>query len=87
MNEPPESFMNQPKKLTSQQQAEEQQTTAHQQQTKPGVEFASVEEMLRHDASQTPVPPGIESRLQESLTQSSTTEASWWRRFFRRPKE
>lgn len=79
--------MNPPKKLTSQQQAEEQQTTAHQQQTKPGVEFKSVEEMLRHDASQTPMPPEIEYRLQESLTRTPTTEASWWRRFFRRPKE
>jgi len=79
--------MNPPKKLTSQQQAEEQQTTAHQQQTKPGVEFDSVEEMLRHDASHTPVPPGIESRLQESLTQTSTTATSWWRRIFGHPKE
>ena len=79
--------MNPPKKLTSQQQAEEQQTTAHQEQTKPGIEFGSVDEMLRHDASQTPVPPGIEHRLQESLSQSSTTAPSWWRRFFGRPRE
>ena len=86
-NKPLDFVMNPPKKLTSQQQTEEQQTAAHQQQTKPRVEFKSVEEMLRHDASQTPVPPGIEHRLQESLTQSSTTEPSWWRRFFRRPKE
>lgn len=84
---PPSNHGSPGNKLTSQQRAQEQQTTAHQQQTKPGVEFASVEEMLRHDASQTPVPPAIESRLQESLTQSATTEPSWWRRFFRRPKE
>jgi hypothetical protein len=72
--------MNPPKKLTSQQRAEEQQATAHEQQTKPGVEFNSIEEMLRHDASQTPVPPGIEHRLQESLQR--TQSKSWWRRWF-----
>ena len=73
--------MNPPKKLTSQQKAEEQQTTAHEQQTKPGVEFNSVEEMLRHDAAQTPVPPGIEHRLQESLERTPHSK-SWWRRWF-----
>jgi hypothetical protein len=73
--------MNPPKKLTSQQQAEEQQTAAHQEQTKPGVEFNSVEELLRHDASQTPVPPGIEHRLQESLERTPHSK-SWWRRWF-----
>jgi len=75
--------MNPPKKLTSQQRAEEQQTTAHQQhaESTSEVTFNSVEEMLRHDAAQTPVPPGIESRLQESLERTPHSK-SWWRRWF-----
>ena len=32
-------------------------------------EFASVEEMLRHDALHTPVPPAIAHRLEESISQ------------------
>lgn len=81
--------MNPPKKLTSQQRAEEQQTTAHQQHAESTreVEFNSVEDMLRHDAAQTPVPPGIEHRLQQSLSKTSTNAMSWWRRFFGRSKE
>jgi hypothetical protein len=75
--------MNPPKKLTSQQRAEEQQTAAHQEHIESAreVEFASVEEMLRHDAAQTPVPPGIEHRLQESLERTPHSK-SWWRRWF-----
>jgi hypothetical protein len=42
-----------------------------------------VEEMLRHDASRTPVPPTIAHRLAESIGPSSLPrERAWWRRFF-----
>ncbi len=74
-------------KLTSQQQAEEQQLAANQQHTQPAAarEFNSVEEMLRHDALHTPVPPNVAARLQRSIGPAAASPA-WWRRFFGGPK-
>ena len=72
--------MKQENKLT---QKEQEQLAAEQQQTlSPSArEFASVEEMLRHDALHTLVPPTIASRLEESLKQSPPPpERAWWRR-------
>jgi hypothetical protein len=62
-----------------QQAAQEQQ----QQQTAP-LEFGSAEEMLRHDALHTPVPPSIGRRLQESLARLPAARSSWWRRLLGR---
>jgi hypothetical protein len=45
-------------------------------------EFASVEDMLRHDALHTPVPPNIACRLQESIGPSPVARPAWWRRLF-----
>ena len=72
--------MKQHSKLTSGQQQEhavEQQT-----QSQPAREFASAEEMLRHDAANTPVPPGIAQRLAKSAGGISGPKRSWWRRLF-----
>ena len=69
-------------KLTPQ---EQEQVAAAQQQTQSSSpqEFASVEEMLRHDALHTPVPPNIEHRLADSVSQLPAPPArGWWRRFF-----
>ena len=69
-------------KLTRQ---EQEQLAAAQQQTKSASpqEFASVEEMLRHDALHTPVPPNIAFRLEESVSQLPPPPSrAWWRRFF-----
>ena len=67
-------------KLTSQEQV--QQHAAEQQTQQPSVrEFATVEEMLRHDALHTPVPPAIAHRLQESIGQTPQPR-SWWQRLF-----
>jgi len=67
-------------KLTRQ---EQEQLAAAQQQTKSASpqEFASVEEMLRHDALHTPVPPNIAHRLEESIGQAPPPLGRpWWRR-------
>ena len=63
-------------KFTSgeQAQASEQQT-----QREAPREFANVEEMLRHDALHTPVPPSIAHRLQSSIG-PATPAPSWWKR-------
>jgi len=46
------------------------------------LEFGSVEEMLRHDALHTPVPPTIEHRLRESIRQVAPPSHPWWSRWF-----
>ena len=46
-------------------------------------EFASAEELLRHDAAQTVVPPAVQERLQCSLAlEPKPPEKRGWRRFF-----
>lgn len=70
-------------KLTSheQEQAQEQQA-AVQQTGQAAKEFGTVEELLRHDALHTPVPPRIEHRLQASTAQIQPPPRSWWKRMF-----
>ena len=64
-----------------QEQTAEQQTTHREQSHR---EFASVEEMLRCDASQTTPPPAIAVRLEASLEKEPLPgpRQSWWRRLF-----
>jgi hypothetical protein len=66
-------------KLTSQ---EKQQIEAAQQTRQEGErEFATVDEMLRHDALHTPVPPAIGHRLQKALGAAPPGARPWWKRF------
>jgi hypothetical protein len=59
----------------------EQQESATLNQTQhTAIEFASVEEMLRHDASQTPVPSAIAERLHDSIALEPQPTRAWWRR-------
>ncbi len=76
--------MNPPKKLSSQQQSESREHTLGEQQKtqQPALEFANAEQMLRHDALHTPVPPAIAHRLRESIRDLPVPPRSWWRRFF-----
>ena len=68
-------------KHTSQEQ--EQVSEANAQQTSAR-EFASTEELLRHDVSQTTVPPQIAERLARSIQNEPKPPGSWWRRFLNR---
>jgi hypothetical protein len=74
--------MNSQKKVTIRQQTEEQQQASNQQQIQqPAVcEFATVEELLRHDTVHTPVPPAIAQRLEASVSQLPAPRRPWWRR-------
>ena len=64
-------------KHTSQEQEQLSEVNAQQ----PSVrEFASTEDLLRHDADQTPVPPEIAERLARSIQNEPKPERSWWRR-------
>jgi hypothetical protein len=63
--------------------SQEQQHAETQQTRQPvGREFASVDEMLRFDAEQTPVPPEIAQRLKKSTDAEPAADRAWWRRFF-----
>ena len=67
-------------KLTS---AEQQQVAAGQElQSQTPQEFATVDEMLRHDFEQTLVPPEIEMRLQKSTATLPSAKRSWLRKLF-----
>ena len=47
------------------------------------IQFASAEDLIRHDASQTPVPPEIAGRLNESIAREARpAEKSWWKKIF-----
>lgn len=73
--------MDRPKKLVSQQKAEELQSLGQQETVQPAArEFENAEELLREDARQTPVPPSIARRLQESAAQLPAPARSWWRK-------
>ena len=68
-------------KSQSKLQAQEQQQATENKQSvqQTGTEFATVEEMLRHDALHTPVPPEVARRLQDSV-QKLPEKKPWWRR-------
>ena len=68
------------KKLNQAQQ--EQSTIGQQHQQGLERQFESVEQLLRHDALHTPLPPRIAQRLRESLAGSVPPPRAWWRRFF-----
>jgi hypothetical protein len=53
-----------------------QQTTAR--------EFATTEELLRHDAAQTEVPPVIAERLTKSIQGLPRPSKTWWQRLLKR---
>jgi hypothetical protein len=62
-----------------QRQAQQQEVTPVEKSTER--EFENAEELLRHDALHTPVPPRIAQRLQESLDKTPALPQPWWRRF------
>ena len=73
--------MNQRSKLNSQEKNQEQEMTpTHQTQQPGGLEFATPEDMLRHDTLQTAVPPNVAFRLRDSIGGTPSTRTSWWKR-------
>jgi hypothetical protein len=70
-------------KHESKQQSEEQLITKSTQET-AAREFATTDELLRHDAAQTEVPPVIAERLSKSIEGLPRPSKSWWQRIFNR---
>lgn len=75
-------MMKHQRKLTSQEQQQQHALGHEQSQQAAPREFGSVEELLRHDALHTPVPPTIAHRLEESIRSTPAPALSWWRRLF-----
>ena len=72
-------------KHESKQKSQEQEqlaATASQQTTTR--EFATTEELLRHDAAQTEVPPVIAERLTNSIKDLPRPSKTWWERLLKR---
>lgn len=59
---------------------EEQQVSEITSKQSAGLEFASVEELLRFDAKQTEVPPEVARRLQKSTGDLPRPKTTWWMR-------
>ena len=65
----------------SKQEQQAQKIEQHVQSETP-VEFATAEELLRHDRQQIPIPPTIAERLRESLGAEPQPKTAWWKRIF-----
>lgn len=46
--------------------------------------FETVEELLRYDSAQNPVPPTVAEKLNDTLAQEPPPEQSWWQKLFGR---
>ena len=46
-------------------------------------QFETVEELLRFDSEQNPVPGGVAEKLNESLAKEPPPPQSWWQKLFR----
>jgi hypothetical protein len=73
-----------PSKLRQQTRAQEEHALHQAPQKQTALEFASAEEMIRHDADQTTLPPQIAERLNESIAREPQPAVSWWHRLFSR---
>jgi hypothetical protein len=63
----------------------QQQVSGFEQQSaqQPALDFSSPEELLRHDAAQTQVPPAVAQRIGQSIQGlPQPRPRSWWKRLF-----
>jgi hypothetical protein len=83
----PETNMNPEfSKLRHEQRTEAEQSHAQiqsQQSQAKANEFATVDELLRFDSDQNPVPPEVAERLNHSIAAEPKRERSWFKRLFR----
>ena len=58
-----------------------EQTASRQETSQQQLEFATAEEMIRHDAAQTGPPPALAMRLHESIAREPKPARAWWQRW------
>jgi hypothetical protein len=73
-------------KTSKLQQQQNQQTVEQTAARQAAREFASPEDLLRHDADQTVPPPALAHRVAESIAKEPRPARSWWQRWFSRDK-
>ena len=72
-----------PTNLKQQQHAEQEQSQTHHAQSQAqGQEFATVDELLRYDSEQSPVPPEVAERLGHSLEAEPKQPQPWYKKLF-----
>jgi hypothetical protein len=76
----PNTIMKSQHKLNSQE-SEQESAVLREISKETPMEFATPEELLRHDALHTPVPPAIAHRLGESVGPIAAPRRPWWRRW------
>ena len=69
---------------SKQQSGEQEQLAAQSMQQPVAREFATTEELLRHDAAQSEVTSVIAERLSKSIEGLPRPSRSWWQRMFNR---
>jgi hypothetical protein len=64
---------------------EEESSVAGEHRTENALTFETPEEMLRHDAAHTPVPPQMRERVMRSISQEPVqpNPRPWWKRWMR----
>lgn len=72
------------KRQTKTNSQEQEQLAATQSQQAAAREFATSEELFRHDAAQTEVPPVVAERLNKSIQGLPRPSRSWWQRLLKR---
>ena len=72
--EPEPSF----RRLAQEQQAQHELQAA---QVQAKLEFRTPEELIRHDAKQTPLPDRLGRRVRDSVDREGASQRPWWRRW------
>ena len=71
-------------KLKQEQRQEQEQSFGEQVAQTSGQEFATVEELLRYDNEQNPVPAQVGGRLNASVSAEPKPSRPWYKNLFRR---
>lgn len=69
-------------KLQQRQQEELHQTAQLNQGSAQETTFETVDDLLRFDSEQNPIPPVVAEKLNDTLSQEQPPPASWWQRLF-----
>ena len=69
-------------KLRTHQSLDQNLGAAHASAQKAGQEFANVEDLLRYDSSQNPVPKDVAFRLNASIAAEPRPKTPWWKALF-----
>ena len=70
-------------KLRQDQRSEQEQTVTQQSAHTTGLEFSTVEDLLRHDSDMNPVPAEVADRVNASISAEPKPKKPWYKTLFR----